>query len=178
MSARLTVDYRETKTPKAVCVYTIGQESRYLIIENLSTTGKIEDFISYCSKQFGQVENYRYLDTHKNSDSLFDVILLKFDLISSSRYAKRKLDNKPYDYQLLRANYAPEYEDFQDIRAKFNDRLLSVTKRMDPNKKYKEKGNDLSKKKNRTLIIKDELINQQQDNSDNNNITIKKRKRI
>ena len=135
------LEYRDTKVPKAVCVYTIAQESRYLIIENLSTMGKVIDFMRHC-QQFGQVEKYQHLDTHSNSSELFDVLLLTFDLVSSARYAKRKLDNKPYDHNLLRANYAPEYETAEDIRAKFQDRLISVTKRLKPqyhnHKKRKE----------------------------------------
>lgn len=133
--------YRDPKTPKSVCVYTIAQESRYLIIENVSTMGNVKDFVQHC-QQFGSVINYECLDTHTNSSDNFDVILLKYDTVSSARYAKRKLDNKPYDYQLLRANYAPEYENAEDIRTKFQDRLISVTKRLQPrryNKNYSNK---------------------------------------
>lgn len=131
-------DYRDSKTPKAVCVYTIAQESRYLIIENVSTAGNVKDFVHYCQK-FGKVVSYHCLDTHASSTDNFDVVLLKYDEVSSARYAKRKLDNKPYDYQLLRANYAPENETAEDIRAKFQDRLLSVTKRLQPKRYNKRK---------------------------------------
>lgn len=132
--------YRDPKTPKSVCVYTIAQESRYLIIENVSTMGNVTDFVRHC-QQFGSVINYECLDTHTSSSDKFDVILLTYDTVSSARYAKRKLDNKPYDYQLLRANYAPEYETAEDIRAKFQDRLISVTKRLQPRRYNKNRSN-------------------------------------
>lgn len=123
------LDYREPKKPRAVCVYTIAQESRYVIIENLSAIGIIEEFIRHCGK-FGTVQNYRMLDDHPSSTEHLDVCWVQYDEISSARYAKRMMDDKVYCYQRLRVNYAPEYETHDDIRAKFQDRFQAIHKRL------------------------------------------------
>lgn len=122
-------DYRDTRKPTAVCVYTIAQESRHLIIENIPGFGSIEEFIQHCS-QFGQVAGYTMLDTHASSDSNTDVVWIQYGTIGEARYAKRKMDDKPYQYNLLRVNYAPEYESAQDIRDKFQDRFQVVHSRL------------------------------------------------
>lgn len=123
------LEYREPKKPRAVCVYTIAQESRYLIIENIPAIGVIDEFIKHCG-QFGMVNNYRMLDDHPYSTATEDVCWVEYDYISSARYAKRMMDDKVYCYQRLRVNYAPEYETPDDVRAKFQDRFQAIYKRL------------------------------------------------
>ncbi|KAI7894548.1 uncharacterized protein EV154DRAFT_498159 [Mucor mucedo] len=123
------LEYREPKKPRAVCVYTIAQESRYLVVENLSTIGVIKEFIRHCG-QFGKVEAYRLLDDHDASTEGEDVCWLAYDNVSSARYAKRMMDDKVYCYQRLRVYYVPEYETADDIRAKFADRFQAIHKRL------------------------------------------------
>lgn len=119
------LDYRDPKTPKAVCVYTIAQESRYLIIENIPDLGVSNEFVERL-QQFGVVEEHRILDEHASSSEYTDVHWVKFDTIKAARMAKRKLDDKPFFTNLLRVSYAPEYETFDDTRAKFQDRFESI----------------------------------------------------
>lgn len=131
------LDYRDPKKPRAVCVYTIAQESRYLIVENLSTIGILKEFIKHC-EQFGTVEQYRLLDDHDASTDTEDVCWLAYNDVSSARYAKRMMDDKVYCYQRLRVYYVPEYETAQDIRAKFADRFQAIQKRTCPIKYSKK----------------------------------------
>lgn len=140
MSTRL--EYREPKRPRAVCVYTIAQESRYLIIENITTAASIKDMIEHC-KKFGQVTNYRALDDHISSTNTEDVCLVEYDTINSARFAKRKMDDKVFYHHKLRVYYAPEYETFDDIRVKFADRFQAIHKRLN----YKPKANIKPKKR-------------------------------
>lgn len=123
------LDYRDSKVPKAVYVYTIAQESRYIIIENVPSLGVIEQLIDKC-RSFGSIEQYRLLDDHVSSTEHADVFWIQYHDIVSARMAKRKMDDKPFFTNLLRVNYAPEYETFDDIRAKFQDRLKAVSERL------------------------------------------------
>ncbi|KAI9470532.1 MAG: hypothetical protein EXX96DRAFT_360067 [Benjaminiella poitrasii] len=133
--------YRDSKKPRAVCVYTIAQESRYVIIENVPNLGITQQLLDYC-QQYGQVEEYRLLDEHPSSTEYSDVYLIQFATIKSARFAKRKMDDRPFYTQLLKVNYAPEYETFQDIRVKFEDRYRAITfnkkkRRHHPSKSFK-----------------------------------------
>lgn len=119
------LDYRDSKVPRAVCVYTIAQESRYLIIENVPNLGVSNELVERF-QQFGVVEEHRILDDHASSLEYTDVHWIKYDTIKASRMAKRKLDDKPFFTNLLRVSYAPEYETFEDTRAKFQDRLEAI----------------------------------------------------
>ncbi|GAN10073.1 RNA-binding protein 48-like [Mucor ambiguus] len=119
------LEYRDPKVPKAVCVYTIAQESRYLIIENVPNLGVSNELVERF-QQFGVVEDHRILDEHASSSEYTDVHWIKYDTIKAARMAKRKLDDKPFFTNLLRVSYAPEYDTFDDIRVKFQDRLESV----------------------------------------------------
>ncbi|KAI8084060.1 uncharacterized protein B0P05DRAFT_570462 [Gilbertella persicaria] len=129
-------EYRDPKKPKAVYVYTIAQESRYLIIENVPNLGVIDQLVQLCNS-FGQVEEHRMLDNHTSSTDYADVIWIKYHEIRSARLAKRKLDNTPFFTSLLCVNYAPEYETWQDIRDKFNDRYQTVLAKLSQDKKKK-----------------------------------------
>ncbi|OBZ87587.1 RNA-binding protein 48 [Choanephora cucurbitarum] len=120
-------EYRDPKKPRAVCVYTIAQESRYLIVENIPHLGVIDQLIQLCHS-FGLVESHRPLDEISTDQT--DVVLIQYAHIASARLAKRKLDDKPFFTQLLRVYYAPEYESLQDLRDKFQDRYQSVHARL------------------------------------------------
>jgi hypothetical protein len=119
------LEYRDPKVPKAVCVYTIAQESRYLIVENVPNLGVSNELLERFG-QFGHIEEHRILDEHASSSEYTDVYWIKYDTIKSSRIVKRKLDDKPFFTNLLRVSYAPEYETFDDTRMKFQDRLESI----------------------------------------------------
>ncbi|KAI8369069.1 hypothetical protein BD560DRAFT_128475 [Blakeslea trispora] len=122
-------EYRDPKRPRAVCVYTIAQESRYLVIENIPHLGVVDQLVQLCHS-FGLIESHRTLDEHPASTEHTDVVLIEYAHIASARIAKRKLDDKPFFTQLLRVHYAPAYETLQDLRDKFQDRYQAVHRRL------------------------------------------------
>lgn len=145
------LNYRDSKQPRAVRVYTIAQESKYIIIENVPSLGIVNEMLVRC-RLYGKVESYGLLDNHASSTDNHDVYLIKYDKIQSARLAKRKLDDQPFYNQLLRVSYAPEYEKSQDIRDKFQDRISSVTERLHALNKKKRLRNPPLKQKEDVII--------------------------
>ncbi|KAI8997495.1 hypothetical protein BDB01DRAFT_846142 [Pilobolus umbonatus] len=131
-------DYRDPRIPRSVCVYTISQESRYLLIENIPSLGVEKQLIELC-QSFGPIEECRMLDDHPSSTDTLDVLWVKYELISVARFVKKKLDNKPFYSNPLRVNYVPEYETMDDIRLKFQDRYEAVMKRVNNHKRTPKK---------------------------------------
>ncbi|CDH49496.1 upf0712 protein c7orf64-like protein [Lichtheimia corymbifera JMRC:FSU:9682] len=121
-------EYRDPKTPRAVKVYTIAQESRYLIVENVPALGLVENLLKLCSS-FGPVQSHRLLDDHTSATNYCDVVWIQFATTAAARIAKRTLDDKPFFSNLLRVSYAPEYETVDDLRGKLQERRYSVTQR-------------------------------------------------
>lgn len=126
-------EYRDPKTPRAVKVYTIAQESRYLVIENVPALGLVENLLKLCSS-FGPVQSHRLLDDHANATNYCDVVWIQFATTAAARIAKRTLDDKPFFSNLLRVSYAPEYETVDDLRSKLQERRYSVTQRVSHNR--------------------------------------------
>ncbi|KAI8147224.1 hypothetical protein BJV82DRAFT_575958 [Fennellomyces sp. T-0311] len=110
-------EYRDPKTPRAVKVYTIAQESRYVLFENVPALGLVDNLLAQCQTH-GQVEHHWPLDTHASSDEFRDVILVVFHSAVAARKAKRAMDDRPFFANLLRVSYAPEYETVDDARNK------------------------------------------------------------
>lgn len=127
-------EYRDPKTPRAVKVYTIAQESRYLIVENVPALGLVENLLKLCSS-FGPVQSHRLLDDHTSATNYCDVVWIQFATTAAARIAKRTLDDKPFFSNLLRVSYAPEYETVDDLRGKLQERRYSVTQRVSNNKR-------------------------------------------
>jgi hypothetical protein len=138
----IRLDYRDSKIPKAVYVYTIAQESRYIIIENIPSLGVIDQLIDKC-RSYGSIQEHRMLDDHASSTEYVDVVWIQYHDILSARMAKRKMDDKPFFTNLLRVNYAPEYETFDDIRAKFQDRLEAVSQKLAKSQRTFKKRKDI-----------------------------------
>lgn len=126
-------EYRDPKTPRAVKVYTIAQESRYLVIENVPALGLVENLLKLCSS-FGPVQSHRLLDDHASATNYCDVVWIQFATTAAARIAKRTLDDKPFFSNLLRVSYAPEYETVDDLRSKLQERRYSVIQRVSHNR--------------------------------------------
>lgn len=132
-------EYRDSREPRAVKVYTTAQESRFLVFDNVPSLGVIDQLIRTCRK-FGRVMEHRVLDEHPNATDLTDVVWVAFDTLASGRRAKQKLDDTPFFAQLLRVSYAPEYETMEDIRQKLVDRTVNVIRSMKPKRKRSTTG--------------------------------------
>ncbi|XP_013998246.1 RNA-binding protein 48 isoform X2 [Salmo salar] len=116
--------YREGRRPKAVKVYTINLESRYLMLQGVPAIGVMTELIEL-SALYGAVDEYRVLDEYP-AEQFTEVYLVKFQKLTSARAAKRHMDEKSFFGGLLHVCYAPEYETVEDTRLKLQDRRRYV----------------------------------------------------
>ncbi|ORX76266.1 hypothetical protein BCR32DRAFT_296350 [Anaeromyces robustus] len=150
-------EYRKGNNPTAVKVYTIVQESRYLIVSNVPTLGITKELIELFAL-YGPIEEYRFLDEHDNTTSYFDTYWIKFKNISQARIARRKLNKYVFYGSPLKVEYSPESETEDDIRLKMEDRIQSVFKRLESLAKQnlapkKEEEDNMNKKKNKPNLM-------------------------
>ncbi|KAI9318793.1 hypothetical protein BX666DRAFT_2026216 [Dichotomocladium elegans] len=120
-------EYRDAKTPRAVRVYTIAQESRYIVFENVPALGLVSDLLKQCAT-FGPVEDHRLLDRVPRPE-FTETVWVKFYTWRAARLAKLTMDDKPFFHNLLRVSYAPEYESIDDARNKLQEHRHSVARR-------------------------------------------------
>lgn len=152
--------YRDGKKPRAVKVYTIAQESKYLLVQNIpSITGVTEQLLPYFN-QYGSVEQYWKLDgyTRKDptdNDQFLDTVLIKFLQIQQARIAKCRLDDMNFMGSNLHVCYAPECENVEDLREKFNERRTIVQRKSLMNSNYSK-----GKKRPMNMIRKNSSKNQ------------------
>nr|XP_020462509.1 RNA-binding protein 48 [Monopterus albus] len=112
--------YREGRKAKAVKVYTINLESRYLMVQGVPAIGVMTELIQLCAL-YGAVEEYRPLDEYP-AEEFTEVYLVKFQKLTSARAAKRHMDEKSFYGGVLHVCYVPEYETVEDTRLKLQDR--------------------------------------------------------
>ncbi|KAG8488395.1 hypothetical protein CXB51_016550 [Gossypium anomalum] len=77
--------------PPAVRVYTVCDESRYLIVRNVPALGCGDDLLKLFAN-YGDVEECKPMDA-EDCKQFIDVYWIEFQLISNARFAKRKLDD-------------------------------------------------------------------------------------
>ncbi|WCJ38468.1 RNA-binding protein 48 [Euphorbia peplus] len=114
--------------PSAVRVYTVCDESRYLIVRNVPALG-CGDELSKLFASYGDVEEIKPMDA-EDCESFTDVYWIKFRLVSNARFAKRKLDEFGFLGNLLQISYAPEFETLSDTRDKLEGRRSEVLSRL------------------------------------------------
>lgn len=112
--------YREGRKAKAVKVYTINLESRYVMVQGVPAIGVMNELVQLCAL-YGTVEEYRPLDEYP-TEEFTEVYLVKFQKLTSARAAKRHMDEKSFYGGVLHVCYAPEYETVEDTRQKMLDR--------------------------------------------------------
>ncbi|XP_060104474.1 RNA-binding protein 48 [Heteronotia binoei] len=118
--------YREGRRPRAVKVYTINLESRYLLIQGVPALGVMKELVELFAL-YGTIEEYNPLDDYP-AEEFTEVYLIKFQKIQSARIAKRKLDERSFFGSLLHVCYAPEFETVQETREKLQDRRKYIAK--------------------------------------------------
>uniref|UniRef100_A0A3B3R3H9 RNA-binding protein 48 n=1 Tax=Paramormyrops kingsleyae TaxID=1676925 RepID=A0A3B3R3H9_9TELE len=116
--------YREGRRPKAVKVYTINLESRYLMVQGVPAIGVMSELVQLFAL-YGVIEEYRVLDEYP-AEQFTEVYLIRLQKIQSARAAKRNLDERSFFGGLLHVCYAPEYETVEDTREKLLDRRRYV----------------------------------------------------
>ncbi|KAJ7322318.1 hypothetical protein JRQ81_018605 [Phrynocephalus forsythii] len=118
--------YREGRRPRAVKVYTVNLESRYLLIQGVPALGVMKELVEQFAL-YGTIEEYNPLDDYP-AEEFTEVYLIKFQRIQSARVAKRKLDERSFFGSLLHVCYAPEFESIQETREKLQDRRRYIAK--------------------------------------------------
>uniref|UniRef100_A0A8D0G6B5 RNA-binding protein 48 n=1 Tax=Sphenodon punctatus TaxID=8508 RepID=A0A8D0G6B5_SPHPU len=118
--------YREGRRPRAVKVYTINLESRYLLIQGVPALGVMKELVEQFAL-YGAIEEYNALDEYP-AEQFTEVYLIKFQKLQSARIAKRKQDERSFFGSLLHVCYAPEFETVQETREKLQDRRKYIAK--------------------------------------------------
>nr|XP_060638242.1 RNA-binding protein 48 [Anolis sagrei ordinatus] len=118
--------YREGRRPRAVKVYTVNLESRYLLIQGVPALGVMKELVEQFAL-YGAIEEYHPLDDYP-AEEFTEVYLIKFQKIQSARLAKRKLDERSFFGSLLHVCYAPEFESVQETREKLQDRRKYIAR--------------------------------------------------
>ncbi|GMI70772.1 hypothetical protein like AT2G27790 [Hibiscus trionum] len=116
--------------PPAVRVYTVCDESRYLIVRNVPALGCGDDLMKLFAN-YGDVEECKPMDA-EDCEQFTDVYWIKFRLTSNARFAKRKLDEFVFLGNHLQVSYAPEFETLDDTKDKLESRRKEVLARLNP----------------------------------------------
>ncbi|RIA84354.1 hypothetical protein C1645_418120 [Glomus cerebriforme] len=134
--------YRAGRKPTATRVYTVNQESRYLVVENVPALGLTKELLELFAL-YGVVEEYRYLDDYP-CEEFTDVYWIKFQSLPQARAAKRKVDDQIFFSSHLRVRYGPEYETIEDTRQKLQDRRNVIYIKTSEQKNYEKKNENKS----------------------------------
>ncbi|XP_005388077.1 PREDICTED: RNA-binding protein 48 [Chinchilla lanigera] len=118
--------YREGRRPRAVKVYTINLESRYLLIQGVPAVGAMKQLVERFAL-YGTIEEYNALDEYPAED-FTEVYLIKFMSLQSARIAKRKMDEQSFFGGLLHVCYAPEFETIEETRKKLEERKAYIAR--------------------------------------------------
>nr|XP_048322811.1 RNA-binding protein 48-like isoform X1 [Ziziphus jujuba var. spinosa] len=116
--------------PPAVRVYTVCDESRYLIVRNIPALGCGDELLKLFSS-YGDVEECKPMDA-EDCEEFTDVYWIKFRLVSNARFAKRKLDEYVFLGNRLKISYAPNFETLNDTKEKLECRRNEVLARLNP----------------------------------------------
>ncbi|XP_056597377.1 RNA-binding protein 48 [Triplophysa dalaica] len=118
--------YREGRRLKAVKVYTINLESRFLLVQGVPAIGVMTELVQLFAL-YGVIEEYRVLDEYP-AEQFTEVYLFKFQKFTSARVAKRHTDEKSFFGGQLHVCYAPEYETVEETRQKLQDRRRYINR--------------------------------------------------
>ncbi|KAH9520315.1 RNA-binding protein 48 [Bulinus truncatus] len=121
--------YRDGRHAKAVKVYTVNNESCYLLIQGVPSVGALNELQKLC-ESFGQVDQFNALDDYPCCDQYTEVYLINYKKIQSARFAKRKLDDYSFFGGVLHVCYAPEYETVNETREKLQDRRRVIAAKL------------------------------------------------
>ncbi|XP_028107399.1 RNA-binding protein 48-like isoform X2 [Camellia sinensis] len=114
----------------AVRVYTVCDESKYLIVRNVPALG-CGDELSKLFGSYGEIEECKPKDD-EDCEPFTDVYWIKFYVVNNARFAKRKLDEFVFLGNRLQVSYAPHYESLSDTKDKLEGRRKEVLARLNP----------------------------------------------
>ncbi|XP_057810994.1 uncharacterized protein LOC131025300 [Salvia miltiorrhiza] len=116
--------------PLAVRVYTVCDESKYLIVRNVPSLGCGDELLKLLSS-YGPVAECKPMDA-EDCEVYTDVYWIKFHQVNNARFAKRKLDESIFLGNRIQVTYAPEYESLSDTKEKLEGRRKEVLARLNP----------------------------------------------
>ncbi|KAL6062405.1 RNA-binding protein 48 [Balamuthia mandrillaris] len=134
--------YRSTKKETAVKVYTVNQESRYLIVQNVPTVGASKELINLFAL-YGTIEEWRFLDDYP-APEYTEVYWIRYAHIAEARFAKKKCNNYNFFGSLLHVAYAPEFETISDTCLKLEERRSTILHKLHPKRSYSSLRSPLS----------------------------------
>ncbi|CAN4127841.1 unnamed protein product [Withania somnifera] len=114
----------------AVRVYTVCDESKYLIVRNVPALG-CADQLSQLFSTYGQIEECKPMDA-EDSEPFTDVFWIRFCRVDNARFAKRKLDESVFLGNRLQVSYAPQFESLDETIEKLEARRKEVLARLNP----------------------------------------------
>ncbi|XVE85101.1 hypothetical protein DITRI_Ditri17bG0064900 [Diplodiscus trichospermus] len=120
--------------PLTVLVYTVCDESGYLIVRNVPALGCADDLLKLFAT-YGDIEECKPMDA-EDCEQFTGVYWIKFRLISNARFAKRKLDEFLFLGNRLQVSYAPIFESLDETKDKLEGRRREVLARLNP-QRYK-----------------------------------------
>ncbi|CAH8544908.1 unnamed protein product [Heterobilharzia americana] len=109
--------YRDGRRKTAVKVFTVADESFYLLIFGVPSLG-LEQPLKERFKQYGNVESLVKIVDYPDKEIFTDVFLVKYNNLRSARFAKRSADDSSFYGGSLHVCYAPEFETVADCRLK------------------------------------------------------------
>ena len=116
--------YRQGRKLTAVRVYTVNDESKYLIVSGVPAI-KIGKEMEILCQRYGDLEYTHLLPDYPHEDYV-EVYLVKYRWLKNARFAKRQLDGKSFYGQVLHVCYAPELETVEETREKLQERRKSI----------------------------------------------------
>lgn len=116
--------------PLVVRVYTVCDESKYLIVRNVPALGCGDELLKLFST-YGEVEECKPMDA-EDCEPYTDVYWIKFFKVDNARFAKRKLDEFVFLGNRLQVSYAPHFESLSDTKEKLEGRRREVLSRLNP----------------------------------------------
>ncbi|XP_050716849.1 uncharacterized protein LOC126998807 [Eriocheir sinensis] len=116
--------YRQGRKLTAVRVYTVNDESNYLIVNGVPAI-KISNELETLCHRYGEIEFLQLLPDYPHEDYV-EVYLVKFRFLKNARFAKKQLDGKSFYGHVLHVCYAPELETVDETREKLQDRRKTI----------------------------------------------------
>uniref|UniRef100_M1D773 RNA-binding protein 48 n=1 Tax=Solanum tuberosum TaxID=4113 RepID=M1D773_SOLTU len=116
--------------PPAVRVYTVCDESKYLVVRNVPALG-CGDQLSQLFSTYGEIEECKPMDA-EDCEPFTDVFWIRFCRVDNARFAKRKLDESVFLGKKLQVSYAPQFESLHETKEKLEARRKEVLARLNP----------------------------------------------
>ncbi|KAL3661365.1 hypothetical protein V7S43_013567 [Phytophthora oleae] len=136
---------------RSVRVFTVANESRYVVVRNVPALGVIEELLKRLSL-YGKVCEYRLLDheddreaalqfehTAHDDSEFTDTVWVEYETVNNARHAKNRGVQKPFYGNRLQISYAPQFESRKDTADKLTQRRQLLLRRAQPNGRYSER---------------------------------------